>query len=283
MKNTRSLISSLLVCGVAFATVSTLSAQTTKEEVVKVVRVRGAARCQAAGGTWQELRVGAVVKPGSVIQSGLEANSYVDIVVGSGAGPLPSFGSPDYRKFSPTAHYSSQTKQTVLHLFANTVLGVDKLTATETGAAIVTETELDLRKGHILGNVKKLSAGSEFRVRYPKGVAGIRGSLFDMTVESVRLLNQPANAPGEQVHCTFAMASGTGVVTFTGPDGNPVTVVVQTMQVFDSGNPTATMTIPTTELDTINSIAPTLTPPATGQVHLVDPGQVEIQYVTGTH
>jgi hypothetical protein len=283
MKETRSLISSLLVCGVALAMVSTLPAQTTKEEVAKVIRVRGAARCQAPGGTWQELQIGSVIRPGSVIQSGLDGGSYLDVVLGSGTGPYPSLGSPDYRKFSPTAHYAAQTRRTVLHLFANTVLGVDKMTATETGAATVTETELDLRKGHILGNLKKPSAGSEFRVRYPKGVAGIRGGVFDMTVDYVRALNQAANVPGEQVHCTFAMSSGTGVVTYTGPDGATVTEVVQTMQVWDSGNPSVTMTIPTTELNTINSIVSTLGAPPTGVTHVVDPGQVEIQYVTGTH
>jgi hypothetical protein len=278
MKETRSLINSLLVCGVAFAMVSTLPAQTTKEEFAKVIRVHGAARYQAPGGSFQELRVGTVIQPGSVVQSGIEASSFVDLALGGGTGAYPSFGSSDNKRFSPTAHYSAQTKRTVLHLYANTVLGVDKMVATETGAATVTDTELDLRKGHILGSVKKLSAGSEFRIRYPKGVAGLRGSIFDMTVDYVRAINQPANAPGEQVHCTFAMTSGTGVVTFTGPDGAAVTQTVQTMQMFDSSNPSVTMTIPTTELDNINSIVSTLSAPPTGVVHLPEPGEVEIQF-----
>jgi hypothetical protein len=129
-----------------------------------------------------------------------------------------------------------------------------------------------------------MSAGSEFRIRYPKGVAGIRGSIFDMTVDYFKVVNPAApNAPGEQVHCTFAMTSGTGVVTFTGPDGTTATQVVQTMQVFDSNNPTLTVAIPPAELDTINSTLTTLSAPPTGVTHLVDPGQVEIQYVTSTH
>jgi hypothetical protein len=281
MKQTRSLINGLLVCGIAFAMVSTLPAQTTKEEVAKVIRIHGAARCQLPGGTWQDLRVGDIIRPGSVIQSGIEGSSYVDVMIGRGAGPLPTLGSPVYRRPGATG-YAAQARRTVIHLYANTVLGVDKLVETETGAAVVTETELDLRKGHLLGNVNKLTAGSEFRVRYPKGVAGVRGQIFDMTVEYVRIVNPATNVASETVQCTFAMASGTGVVTYTQPDGTTVTEVVQAMQSWSSGNPTVTISIPSGELATINQTIPTLTAPPAGVVHLVDPGQVEIQYVTGT-
>jgi len=281
MKETRSLMNGLLVCGVALAMVSTLAAQTTTEELVKVIRVQGAARYQAPGGTWQELRAGDVIKQGSLVQSGIEGNSYVDLAFGGGKGPYPFVGTPNYRRMSVTG-FAAEAKRTMIHLFANTVLGVDKLVSTETGAAVVTETELDLRKGHILGNVKKLGAGSEFRIRYPKGVAGIRGQTFDMTVEYVRVVNPAANVPGEMVHCTFAMSAGTGVVTFTAPDGTTTTQVVQTMQAWDSNNPTVTTPISSGQLATIQGILPTLVAPPTGVTHLVDPGQVEIQYVTGT-
>jgi len=281
MKETRSLINGLLVCGVAFAMVSTLAAQTAKEEVAKVIHLRGPARCQAPGGAWQELRVGSDIKAGSVIQSGIESGSYVDVEVGTGAGPFPSVGAPDF-KVASTARYAVKTRRTVLHLYSNTVLGVDKMMATETGAATVTDTELDLRKGHIVGNVKKLSAGSEFRVRYPKGVAAIRGSVFDMTVDYLKETNPSGNAAGEQVHCTFAMTSGTGAVSFTQPDGTTGTEVVQTMQAWDSSNPTVTTPISSSELAAVNSILPSLYPPPAGVVRVPDPGQIEIQYVSGT-
>ncbi len=197
-----------------------------------------------------------------------------------GGGPLPAFGSLDYRRATPAASYSTPARQTVIHLFANTVLGVDKLVATETGAGTVTETELDLRKGHLLGNVKKPGPGSEFRIRYPKGMAAItHGGIFDMTVEDLQEVKQANKAPGEQVHVTFAMTSGTGVISFTGPDGKPVTVPIQTMQAFDSSNLTGTMNIPTLTLDTINSIVPGLNPPPTAVVHLPDPSRTSIQYV----
>ncbi len=244
MKMTRSFINGLLVCGVAFATASSLSAQN-KEEVVKVVRIVGAARYAPPGGTMQELTKGAILKAGSVIQSGIAPSSYVDIVIGGANAPLPALGAVDYRRFNPNARYAARSAQSVLRLYANTVLGIDKLVANETGAGTVSETELDLRKGHIMGNVKKLSAGSEFRIRYPKGVAAIRGSgVFDMTVEEIREL-KPGEQPGAvPLGISFSMYSGSGVISYTDANGTVVTQVVAPMQSWNSGAPTITGAFP---------------------------------------
>jgi len=248
MKKTRNSIHSLLVCGVALAIASTLSAQTTGEQVVKVVRIQGAARCQAPGGTWQELRLGTVIKAGSVIQSGIDGGSYVDVALGSGAGAPPSFGAPDFRRTDTIfSRYTVQTRQTVIHLYANTVLGFDRLTAADTGAGTVTETELDLRKGHILGNAKKPVAGSDFRIRCPRGVATVRGGIFDMTVEEIKAVKQGETPSGEQVRVTFAVATGSGSFSVSGAAA--VTQDVQAGQSFDSGaisagNPTGVTPMP---------------------------------------
>ena len=284
MKQTRSVINSLLVCGVALAMVSTLSAQTTKEQVAKVIRVGGAARSQVPGGGWQDLRAGTVIPAGSVIQSGIDGGSYVDVVLGPGMGAVPNLGSPDYAKIMrPVAGYTAQTKQTVLHLYSNTVLGLDRLSASSTGASIVTETELDLRKGHMLGNVKRQSTGSEFRIRYPKGVATVNhGGIFDMSVEAVKEVKPGAAPGGELYHVTFAMSEGSGAITFTGPDGVAVTQSVQTMQMFDSGNPTMVGSIPPAELANINSTVATLNLPPAVVALFPNLNQVGIEYVTTT-
>ena len=55
----------------------------------------------------------------------------------------------------------------------NSALGIDKLTSMDTGSDSVTETQLDLKAGHIMGSVKKLSAASKYEVKIPNGVAGI--------------------------------------------------------------------------------------------------------------
>jgi hypothetical protein len=64
------------------------------------------------------------------------------------------------------------TEQNTLRLWADTLLSVDKLTVTETGADVATDTQLDLKAGHIYGVVKKMSAGSKYEVKIPNGVAG---------------------------------------------------------------------------------------------------------------
>ena len=60
-----------------------------------------------------------------------------------------------------------------------------RLTRTDTGADVVTETQLDLQAGHIFGSVKKMSAASKYEVKIPNGVAGIRGTVYDISVEGV--------------------------------------------------------------------------------------------------
>src|SRR5207248_640718 len=62
----------------------------------------------------------------------------------------------------------------------NSALGIDKLTTMDTGGDNVSETMLDLKAGHIMGSVKKLSAASRYEVKIPNGVAGIRGSLYEL-------------------------------------------------------------------------------------------------------
>jgi hypothetical protein len=66
-------------------------------------------------------------------------------------------------------------------MMENTVMSIDKLAATDTGADIVTDTQLDLRAGRIFGTVKKLTAGSRYEVKIPNGVAGVRGTIFKLS------------------------------------------------------------------------------------------------------
>jgi hypothetical protein len=48
-----------------------------------------------------------------------------------------------------------------------------------------TQTTLDLKGGSILGQVKKVSANSSYEIKTPRGVAGIRGTDFEVSVESL--------------------------------------------------------------------------------------------------
>ena len=191
MKETRSLINGLLVCGVAFAMVSTLAAQTAKKRKLPKSSISGVPHVARFPGALARRSEWALTLSPGVSSRVASRAVHTWMWNGHRRRSFPSVGSPDF-KVASTARYAVKTRRTVLHLYSNTVLGVDKMMATETGAATVTDTELDLRKGHIIGNVKKLSAGSEFRIRYPKGVAAIRGSVFDMTVDYLKETNPAA-------------------------------------------------------------------------------------------
>jgi hypothetical protein len=211
MNETRSLLNKLVACGIALAMVSTLAAQTVKQREAKVVRIKGAARYTTGNNVWQPLHVGDVVKAGMVIQTA--AKSSVDLVLGEGA--------PGAAPASATAvgmlSYRPGAQQDMVRIWENTLLGVDKLTATQTGADVVTETQLDLKAGHIFGTVKKMSAASKYEVKIPSGVAGIRGTVYDISAEGV-----------------VKILTGSAVLAYVGPNGTVVTQVISDNQMFDA-------------------------------------------------
>ena len=76
--------------------------------------------------------------------------------------------------------FRPSSEQNVVRIWANSAMGIDKLTSMQTGADTISETQLDLKQGRISGNVKKMSAASKYEVKLPNGVAGVRGTLFDI-------------------------------------------------------------------------------------------------------
>jgi FecR protein len=213
MKQIQTLVQRLVVCGLALAFVGAVSAQST-HGVAKVVRMKGAARYSTGNNVWLPLKTGAVIRPGTVIQTAGD-KSFVDLALGEGDVPIPAVGrtagAPPGRSYSPNAD------QNIVRLFENTTLAVDKLTTMETGADVVSDTQLDLRAGRIFGNVKKMSAASKYEVKMPNGVAGIRGTIYELTADGV-----------------VRVLVGSVVIAYVGADGNVVTQVVMGGQQFDS-------------------------------------------------
>ena len=225
MKETRTLLNGLLTCGVALALVSTVAAQPADQGAAKVVRLSGGARYKIGSGDWQPLKVGDVVRAGTVIQTA--AKSRVDLVLGDTSAPIARPTPSDVVTYQPTA------EQNVVRLWDNTLLSVEKLTEMHTGADVVTETELDLKAGHITGSVKKMSAASKYQVKLPNGVAGIRGTVFDITAEGV-----------------IKVLTGSIVLAYVGPNGAVVTQVVMGLQMFDARTGVLS-TLPNTDQDGI--------------------------------
>jgi hypothetical protein len=130
--------------------------------------------------SWRTIRRGDQLKPGSLIQTAEDGS--VDVVLGdkisipaSAVTPVASTGPSN-----PSSVYKpdANPQANVVHIFPSTVLAVDKLSLERTSMDDVSETQLDLKAGQIMGNVKKLSGGSRYEVKIPNGVAGIRGTTY---------------------------------------------------------------------------------------------------------
>jgi len=208
-----------LVAGViSFALVASAEAQNSKQRTGKVVRIKGAARYSIGNNVWQPLKVGTILRPGAIVQTAQD--SYADVVLNEEAsakaaaggmpGKAPSASSAASSPPPSPAAASQSVDQDVIRVLEDTVLSFDRLSAVETGADRVTETELDLRTGAMFGAVKKQAAASRFEIKIPNGVAGIRGTYFY------------ANAKNGNFSCVL----GSLAVGFVNPDSTPGAQVV---------------------------------------------------------
>jgi hypothetical protein len=199
---------------VAWAT--SLSAQTAKQGKAIVTAKQGSARYSSDNRTWQSVEVGAAIKPGSVIQTG--PNSYVDLAIderGASAMRLAAKTSAVGAGSGGGGGGATGEAANVVRITPNSILAIDKLTSEDTGADTVTDTQLDLRAGRIMGTVKKMSAASRYEVKFPTGVAGIRGTTYTLDASGV-------------VRCL----AGSLVLSYL-KDGVAVTQVVNEREQFD--------------------------------------------------
>ena len=209
MNMNRSLLNRLMACGIALAMVSTLAAQSDNQISAKVVRIKGSARYKVGNEPWQTLKKGDVLKQGTIIETGMD-NSQVDLAMGEGG------GAPSAPVVATVLTHQASAEQNMVRIWQNSRLAIDKLTRTQTGADEVTETKLDLQAGHIFGSVKKLSAASTYEVKIPNGVAGIRGTTYDISAEGI-----------------IKVLVGSVYLAYMDAQGKPATQVIMGDQKFD--------------------------------------------------
>lgn len=196
---------------VTLAAVS-VSAQTS-DGIAKVVAKMGDARYFVAGdSTPHDVKVGMILKPGVTIQTASGAGNYVDLVLNNASAVAPPSPSA-----SDIAHFQPKAEQDGIRIFENTILAVDKLSKTTTGADVVSDTEMDLKAGSILGTVKKLTPTSKYEVKIPNGVAGIRGTIYFLSASGV-----------------LRVLTGSVVVAYVGSGGNVITQIVNAGEQFDT-------------------------------------------------
>ena len=222
MKHIQNVISAVF-CGLVLTLTANAQAQSIQPGVATVVRIVGDARYSLGNGVWHPLVAGKILAAGAVIQTGHDAT--VDIVLGKKilmpqASPLPdqvALAADEavrgYISYKPSA------EQNAVRLTGDTVLAVDKLTVSDTGLDSVSDTELDLQKGGIYCSVKKLSGASQYLIKIPNGIAGVRGTLFYI------------NVTGQCIAYKNSV-----VLSLIGSDGRPITVVVNEGYQFDPGN-----------------------------------------------
>jgi len=209
MNNTRSISKYLVLSVVALAMVASATAQQMIEAGAKVVRIKGDARFATAANVWQPLKVGDTLKSGVIIQTAKD--SRVDLVLGDKTAEAPTV-----QKWGESISYSPEVEQDFVRIGENSVMAIDKLLVADTGADKVKETQLDLRAGRIFGTVKKLSAASKYEVKIPNGVAGIRGTVYDISADGV-----------------LSVLKGSVVIAYQDGGGNVVTQIVVGGQAYD--------------------------------------------------
>ncbi len=170
------------MCGTMLVLAVAASAQNLKPGVATIVRVQGEARYSLGDGNWHPLAVGKILCAGSVIET--RHGATVDMVLGKTVEMPQAAPWPDRIGPAPDANirglidYKPAVEQNMVRMTGDTMLAIDKLTVSDTGFDTVSDTELDLWQGRIFCSVKKLSAASQYLIKIPNGIAGVRGTLF---------------------------------------------------------------------------------------------------------
>jgi len=208
MKQMRGLLNNLVVCGIALAMVSTLAAETVQARA-RVVRLKGQARYKEGAGPWQNVKRDQSFGAGVVIETAM--GSHVDLALGVSEAPRPSLTVGTMLTYQPA------TAQNMVRIWENSRMAIDTLNVTQTGADVVSETQLDLQAGHIFGSVKKMSAASRYEVKIPNGVAAIRGTTYDIDVDGI-----------------IKVLDGSVFLKYKDHNGNDASQVIMSLQMFDA-------------------------------------------------
>lgn len=214
MKYTQLLVmAALSTLALSLAGTANAQSQSIHPGVATVIRISGQASFSLGDGKWHPLVAGKVLAPGSILKTGPGAT--VDVILGKAilmpqAESVPNRISPaaDY-KVRGYVSYKPTAEQNTVRMMGDTVLAIDKLTVSDTGLDSVSDTELDLRQGAIYNSVKKLSGASQYLIKIPNGIAGVRGTMFYIS------------ATGE-----CAAYKNSLVLSIIGSNGKPDTVVV---------------------------------------------------------
>lgn len=211
------------LCGAFISITATVSAQDAQAGFATVVRVQGMASYSLGDDNWHPLVAGKYLPVGAIIRTG--ENGVVDVVLGKDLDIPHTVWHPDTIAFAPDSpvrgmiSYKPSVEQNVVRLTPETTLAIDKLMVTDTGADTVSDTELNLKKGKIFASVKKLSGASQYLIKLPSGIAGVRGTKFSISADGTTAV--------------FESTGGGVVLSLVLPDGSTKTFVVTPGNLLD--------------------------------------------------
>ena len=228
MKNIKTLFTAALL-GVLFAGASQVQAQESKPGFATAIRVQGIVTYSLGDDKWYPLVPGKYLPPGSSIHT--DYNGTVDIILGKSLELPQAKWAPDRISQAPDSPvrglitYKPSAEQNMIRLIPNSTLAIDRLNTTDTGADTVSDTELDLKEGKIFASVKKLSGASQYLVKIPNGVAGVRGTWFSLGADGGVAVYESKNG---------------GLLLAVTYHGVPITIQVNAGQMFVPGYMPAT-------------------------------------------
>ncbi len=218
MNHFKALLASVF-CAAIVGSVVTASAQDNKQGYATVVRVEGNVTYSLGKNQPEHpLVAGKYLPPGSIIFT--KENGVADLILGKAVQFPQAKVSPDRislaadSKVRGYASYKPSVDQNAIRMTPNSTLAIDKLTIVDTGADAVSDTELDLQKGKIFASVKKLSGASQYIVKLPNGVAGVRGTLFSISVDGTVACFE---STGGGVILALILADGSSQTFLIGP------------------------------------------------------------------
>lgn len=148
----------------------------TRDGQALVQTVSGEAKFSVDGDKWLPLQTGQLLKTGAVVKTGAKARA--DLFLGING--------------------------SLLRLDANTELKFSRLAIKVSPIEHMAETEMELRSGRVIGNVRKLPMGSSYVLKTPKGVADVKGTVYDINADGELIVvsgkvNYTDNATGKEV------------------------------------------------------------------------------------
>jgi hypothetical protein len=212
-----------ILCATIAGVAASASAQD-KEGFVTALRVKGQVSYSLGPNQPQyPLVAGKFLDPGSIIYT--KEDGIADLVVGKTVElPQATEGPTTISEATDSAvrgyvSYKPSVDQNSIRLMPNSTLAIDKLTVSDTGSDTVSDTELDLQKGKIFASVHKLSGASQYIIKLPNGVAGVRGTMFSLSADGA-------------VAC-FESTGGGVVLALTLPGGASQTFLIGPGEMLD--------------------------------------------------